>query len=256
MRDRAPFSLFCFSVVNTLYIIFFLFLFIGTIYAVLAYRFRNPFKLYYIFGKKGSGKSLYMVKFMLKYLRKGWTVYTDITDVNIPGVRLINAKDLDTFRPEENSVIFLDEVGITFDNRKFKTFTDGMRDFFKFQRKYKCIVYMNSQSFDVDKKIRDLIDRFYLATSLGNVISVYRPINRKVALVEATAQGESRVADNLKFAPFWEWKLIYMPHYFKWFDSFEAPFREVIPFDKVPGRLPKNPSPNEILRTIQRGLHK
>ena len=212
MRDRAPFSLFCFSVVNTLYIIFFLFLFIGTIYAVLAYRFRNPFKLYYIFGKKGSGKSLYMVKFMLKYLRKGWTVYTDITDVNIPGVRLINAKDLDTFRPEENSVIFLDEVGITFDNRKFKTFTDGMRDFFKFQRKYKCIVYMNSQSFDVDKKIRDLIDRFYLATSLGNVISVYRPINRKISFGEGffgslpgtlsngmtSRKGASKLSNHLK----------------------------------------------------------
>lgn len=239
-----------------MYIVFFLLLFFGTIFAVLAYRFRNPFKLYYIFGKKGSGKSLFMVKFMLRYLRKGWTVYTDISDVNIPGVRLINAKDLDTFRPEENSVIFLDEVGITFDNRKFKTFTDGMRDYFKFQRKYKCIVYMNSQSFDVDKKIRDLIDRFYLATSLGNVISIYRPINRKVALVEASAQGESRVADNLVFAPIWEWKFIFMPNYFKWFDSFEAPARELIPFKEIPGKLPKDPTPKQALKLIHKGLKK
>lgn len=239
-----------------MYLFLFIVFAIFALYTYLAYKFRNPFKLYYIFGKKGSGKSLFMVKFMLSYLRKGWTVYTDISDVNIPGVRLINAKDLDTFRPEENSVIFLDEVGITFDNRKFKTFTDGMRDYFKFQRKYKCVVYMNSQSFDVDKKIRDLIDGFYLATSLGNVISIYRPIKRKVALVEASAQGESRVADNLAFAPVCEWKFIYMPSYFKWFDSFEAPVRELIPFKEVPGKLPKDPTPKEILKVIQRGLHK
>lgn len=227
----------------------FLFAIIATVYVYLAYKYRNPFKLYYIFGKKGSGKSLFMVKFMLRYIRKGFTVYTDIADVNIPGIRIINAKDLDKFRPEENSVLFLDEVGITFDNRKFKTFTDGMRDYFKFQRKYKCIVYMNSQSFDVDKKIRDLIDGFFLAQSFGNVISLYRPIKRKVALVEATSQGESRVADNLTFAPIWEWKFIYMPNYFKYFNSFEAPERELIPYSEIPGKI-KN---EKTLKSIQKG---
>lgn len=210
---------------------FFLFFFIlgFSVFCFLSYKFRNPYRLYYVFGKKGSGKSLFMVKFILNYLKKGWKVYTDIPDLNIEGVNIINVKDLDTFRPDYHSALFLDEVGISFDNRKFKTFSDGTRDFFKFQRKYKVVCYMNSQSFDVDKKIRDLIDHFYLATSIGNVFSLYRPIDRKITLVEATSQGESRVADNLKFAPFWEWKIIYMPKYFKYFNSFEAPYREIIP---------------------------
>ena len=218
-----------------IYFLFFVILFGFTIFSILAYHYRNIYTLNYFFGKKGAGKSLLMVSYMLKYMRKGYTIYSDIPSLNIPGVRQINAKDLDNFRPTENSVVFLDEVGITFDNRKFKTFSDGSRDFFKFQRKYKCIFFMNSQSFDVDKKIRDLVDRYYLIQSFGNVVCLCRPIERKVALVEASSQGESRVADNLKFAPFWKWKLIYMPKYFKFFDSFEAPYRDIIPFEEIPG---------------------
>ena len=234
-----------------LYLLFFIILFLFTIFAILAYHYRNIYTLNYFFGKKGAGKSLLMVSYMLKYMRKGYTIYSDIPALNIPGIRQINAKDLDDFRPTENSVVFLDEVGITFDNRKFKSFSDGARDFFKFQRKYKCIFFMNSQSFDVDKKIRDLVDKYYLIQSFGNVICLCRPIKRKVALVEASSQGESRVADNLKFAPFWEWKLLYMPQYFKYFDSFEAPFREIIPYDEIPGEFKQKNTLKKITKGIK-----
>lgn len=230
-------------------IIFFIVLFFLTIFCILAYRYRNIYTLNYFFGKKGAGKSLLMVSYMLRYMRKGFTVYSDIPALNIPGVRQIRAQDLDRFTPTENSAIFLDEVGITFDNRKFKTFSDGMRDFFKFQRKYKVVVFMNSQSFDVDKKIRDLVDKYYLIQSFGNVICLCRPITRKVALVEASSQGESRVADNLKFASFWNWKFLYMPQYFKYFDSFEAPYREIIPFEEIPGEFRSK----KILKKISKG---
>lgn len=218
-------------------IIFFVILFLLTIFCILAYHYRNPYRLHYFFGKKGAGKSMLMVSYMLRYLRKGYTVYSDIPGLFIPGVRIIDAKDLEKFAPTEDSVVFLDEVGITFDNRKFKTFSDGHRDFFKYERKYKVIFYMNSQSFDVDKKIRDLIDQYYLIQSFGNVFCLCRPINRDVKLVEASSQGESRPADNLKYAPFWKWKIIYMPKYFKYFDSFEAPHRDIIPYKEIPGDL-------------------
>lgn len=231
-----------------IHIIIFIVLFFLTIFCILAYRYRNIYTLNYFFGKKGAGKSLLMVNYMLRYMRKGFTVYSDIPALNIPGVRQIHAQDLDKFSPTENSAIFLDEVGITFDNRKFKTFSDGMRDFFKFQRKYKVVVFMNSQSFDVDKKIRDLVDKYYLIQSFGNVICLCRPITRKVALVEASSQGESRVADNLKFAPFWNWKFLYMPQYFKYFDSFEAPYREIIPFEEIPGELKQKKTLKKILK--------
>lgn len=92
-------------------------------------RYNNPYRLIFIFGKKGSGKSLYMIKQMICYLKKGWTVYTDIDNCNLPGVRIMKAMDLSEFAPAENSAIFLDEAGILFDNRNFKNFNTGLRDF-------------------------------------------------------------------------------------------------------------------------------
>lgn len=44
------------------------------------------------------------------------------------------------------------------DNRGFKNFPTEVRDYFKLQRHYKHVVILASQTFDVDKKIRDLAD--------------------------------------------------------------------------------------------------
>lgn len=63
-------------------------------FTVQSRRYNNPYRLIFIFGKKGAGKSLYMVKQMMKYLKKGWTVYTDIDNCKLPGVRIMKAMDL------------------------------------------------------------------------------------------------------------------------------------------------------------------
>lgn len=76
-------------------------------------KFNNPYKLIFIFGKKGSGKSTLMVKYMVKYLKRGWSVYTDMVGVNIKGVRFFNTDDLAKFVPDEHSAVFLDEVGLS-----------------------------------------------------------------------------------------------------------------------------------------------
>lgn len=201
---------------------------IGT--SILKRLYSNPYTLTHIFGKKGSGKSCLMVNEMIKHLKRGWIVYTDMTDIKIPGVRIISAKDLKYFRPEYHTLLCLDEVGIEFDNRKFKSFDDGYRDFFKFQRKYKVKVIMNSQAFDIDLKIRDLVDDMILQTNLWNCISISRPIRRSITLTEPSAEAESRIADRLSFAPIWEWRFYWMPRYFKYFDSFSAPEREEMSF--------------------------
>lgn len=202
-------------------------------FSIYAKRYANPYKLVFIFGKKGSGKSCYLVNQLLRYQKKGYTCYTDMY-VNIPNVRIIKAEDLKEFKPVENSALFLDEVGLTWDNRNFKNFDKGLTEFFKLQRHFRCVVYMNSQSFDVDKKIRDVTDSMILQSNIANVISVSRPIIRRVTLVEATAEGDSRIADNLQFDKLWRWKFYWMPKYFKYFNSHTIPEREYIPFNEVP----------------------
>lgn len=199
------------------------------VFCVLSSKYKNRWKLYFIFGKKGAGKSCTMIKKLLEYQKKGFICYTDMP-VNIPGVRIISADDLKNHWPDENSALFLDEVGLTWDNRGFKTFDKGFTEFFKLQRKCKTVVYMNSQSFDVDKKIRDLADGLILQQNIGNVISVSRPIKRTITLTEPSAEGESRIADKLVFDNIFHWKFYYMPKYFKYFYSFDKPLRPALPY--------------------------
>lgn len=213
-----------------LYLLSFLLIIIAFI--IYSNHYKNPYTNIFIFGKKGSGKSTLMVREILKHQNKGWICYTDL-DVNIPGVRHFNPEDLKKCTPEENSFICIDEGGIIFDNRAFKTFDPGYTLWFKLQRHYKCKVMINSQAFDIDLKIRNLTDSMILQTNIGNVISISRPIVRKVRLVESTAEAESRIADDLKFDSIFRWKIYFMPKYFKYFNSYDAPIRPPIPYEDV-----------------------
>lgn len=213
----------------------FLLFFVAAIVAFLIYskQFYNPYKLIFIFGKKGAGKSSYMVKKMLLHQKFGWTIYTDMLDCFVPGARIINALDLANFIPPRRSLLCLEEVGITFDNRKYKTFEDGIRDFVKFQRKYGVKCYMNSQGYDCDKKIKDCIDSMILMTSIRDTIAIARPIDRSVALVQPTGDSDGRVGEGLKFTSFFTWEFLWLPTYHKYFDSFSAPARPPIPYEEV-----------------------
>lgn len=225
-------------------------LFIGFLF--FTKKFANPYKMIFIFGKKGSGKSTFMVKEMIRHAKRGWTIYTDMEDCIVPGVRIIKALDLATFIAPPYSCIFLEEVGITFDNRKYKSFDDGIRDFSKFLRKYKLKCYMNSQSYDVDKKIRDCVDGMFLLSSIRDCISISRPILKSVKLTAPSAESESRVAEGLKFASIWHWRFMWMPSYHKFFDSFAAPHRDLIPYRQIPGVI--SDLRHHSLRRFLRGL--
>lgn len=201
-------------------------------FAIYSAKFRNPYKLYFIFGKKGSGKSCLMINRMLYYKKKGYIIYTDM-NVTIPGVRIINPDDLKDHWPDKHCAIFIDEAQLYWDNRQFKSFAHGFLEFFSYQRKIKAILYMNSQSFDIDKKIRDRSDGLILQTNIGNVISVSRPILKTFTLTQATGDEPSSIAEQLVFDKVWHWKLYHMPSYFKYYDSFAVPDRPPLPYREV-----------------------
>lgn len=196
-------------------------------------RYNNPYKCIFVFGKKGAGKSCYMVRQMHRYLRKGWHVYTDMADVRIPGVRVIPVASLANFRPEERSLICLDEVGISMDNRNYKSFPPGLRDFFKYTRKMQIVIIMNSQAYDVDKKVRDTTDSMLLLQSIGSLFCLARPIRRSITLTAPSAEAESRIADILRFGGVLSWRLYYMPAYFRYFDSRAMPPRALVPYQQI-----------------------
>lgn len=202
----------------------------------LNYRYRNPYKCQFVFGKKGAGKSCYMVRMMHRYLRKGWNVYTDMEDIRIPGVRVVPSVSVfASFKPEPHSLVCLDEVGISMDNRNYKSFPPGLRDFFKYARKMHIVIIMNSQAYDVDKKVRDTTDSMLLLQSIGSLFCLARPIHRSITLTAPSADSESRIADTLRFSSFFSWRLYYMPAYFRYFDSRAMPPRSDAPYSAVEG---------------------
>lgn len=214
-----------------LYAIIFIFLvFIGL--SLLGRKYRSRYTLEFVLGKKGAGKSTYGVKQILKHQKKGWTCYTDIP-CNIPGVRLIDAKKIGDFVPEADSLLVLDEVGITMGNRDYKAFTKSQIEFWKLQRHYKIKCILLSQSWDADKKVRELSDSLALITNLFGIIMIKRPIIRGITLTEPTSEGEARIADTLKFDKFWHWQFSFMPRFHKCFDSFDAPVRPHIEYKLI-----------------------
>lgn len=201
-------------------------------------KYLNPYKLVFIFGKKGSGKSTLLTKYALMYKKRGWNVYST---EGCPGTYKISASDVGYASFPPRSLIIVDEVGMIWDNRGFKTFPQEVRDYFKLQRHYKHMVVLASQTFDVDKKIRDLADEMYLVEKKFRVFSYAKKILRKTVLLESTAAqgGESRISEDLVFDSllfFWAGsrRFTYIPKYIKYFDSFGTPDLPAKNFEQVP----------------------
>lgn len=216
------------------YVVFFtLFCFV---YSLVVRKYKNPYKLFMVFGKKGSGKSAYLVRQAIKYQKKGYIVYTNMSDCCLENIRIINPDTLGEFVPCADSCLLLDEVGMLYDNRNYKNFKPSVRDFFKLQRHYRVVCFLASQTFDIDKKLRDLTDEMYLISNIATAMSLVRPIRKTVTLTEATAEGESRIAENLKFRFFTSWRIYWIPKTIRYFQSFIAPEKPMLAYS-----LPQNP---------------
>ena len=204
-----------------------IFSFIGivVVYDFLTRKYLNPYKLIMCFGKKGSGKSTLLLKIALQYIKKGIPVFTT---ESLPGCYKIDYKDIGYKQFPPDSVILIDEVGMIWDNRNFKSFDPKVRDFFKLQRHYKLTVYLFSQTFDIDKKLRDLTDEMYLIEKKFRVFSYGKRILKRMCLHASTPEAPSRIDEDLEFDSlllFWcgSRRLTYIPKYAKWFDSFICP---------------------------------
>lgn len=201
-------------------------------------KFSNPYKLIMVFGKKGSGKTTLITKLSQQALKKNRIVYST---VDVPCCRTFDVSLVGKFNFPEESVVFIDEVGMIWDNREYKNFKPEVRDWFKLQRHNKVTVYLFSQTFDVDVKLRNLTDYMYLVQNHFGVLSIARKIKRGIIIVNPDGQSEARIADSLEFEPFilslfglrsqiWTW----IPHWTKYFDSFDLPCKPPMPYRDVP----------------------
>lgn len=234
----------------TILFVFFWIALVPVIY--LAYKYRNPYKLIMVFGKKGAGKTTFLTKLAYQYQKKGRPVYSTEW---APGVHMFDVEKIGFMMFPENSVIFIDEVGMIWDNRNFKTFKPEVRDYFKLQRHYKHTVYLFSQTFDVDIKLRNLTDAMYLLKCHMGWLSIARKIKRDIVLVQPTGESESRIADSLEFEPFllslFGAKTIiftFIPRWAKLFNSHEAP--ELDPNESEYVEIPEDPKIRRMYRFL------
>lgn len=158
-----------------------------------------------------------------------------------------------TFPP--GSYIAIDEAGIEYNNRKFKSLSQDTIKWFKLHRHYGCDISVWSQSWDdMDVTLRRLADRLYYIKRMGP-FTMMRRVYKRVKVDKETEQiidGYKMVhmlflllkpvyylsflvlglgfLIRLIFPQFDEIKLILRAPYYKYFDTHAAPERG-IPFD-------------------------
>lgn len=196
-------------------------LILGIILLILYWFFHTDHSLDVDFyaGRKGCGKTATLAAFSIEYFKKGMKVYT-----NVPGISntlYFNPKQLDDRKPAAGSVALLDEVSLVWSNRDFRDFR--AEEFFRYCRQYKVKVIMFSQTFDVDLKIRSLVDRIFLMTRIGKVV-LYRPVIKKLGVVQRP-DGTGDLQDTFAYGSILGWKLRYLPRYYGLFQTFNPPKR-------------------------------
>ena len=139
----------------------------------------NPYRLGLVCGRKGSGKSLYLAYMCNRH--KGF-VYSNM------GVGIELKSDYYNQDYPSGSLLLIDEAGLIHDNRCFKDFSPSAVEFYKQHRKKQISIVLASQSVDVDRKIRQLLDYIIVTKKLGFLIKL-NTYERVIKVSDVAQQG-------------------------------------------------------------------
>lgn len=188
------------------------------VYNVIKYR-RPEFPLTYLIGKKGTGKSTVLARLIKRHVKQDWLCYTTNRELVSDNCKYIPFKMLGKVALPPHSCLFWDEASLDVFNRNFKNFDTDIRDWLVYMRHYGNKVYIVSQSYNIDKSIKDLVDVIYLLSSPLPLITIAQKVNRKIT-VATSSDGESKITESLFIQSPLSAKKIWQPAYYKYFDSF------------------------------------
>lgn len=169
------------------------------------------------FGVPGSGKTTHAASIVWKNLKKGIPTFCN---VDIKGTIPFKASDIGRYQIE-NCDLIIDECGIEFNNRKFKSLPQETITWLKYYRHYGVRnIYIYSQSYeDMDITLRRLSDVLYrIRKSLIPGCFVTRRISVSIDIDKDTHQ----IIDKY----FWQLfskRLVLGFRYWHMFDSWAAP---------------------------------
>lgn len=183
------------------------------------------------FGVPGCGKTTLLTKIAVKELKKICkcrSKYKDVyTNFYCEGAKIIDFNDLNIYSVYD-SLIILDEITLDADNRDFKSFPKGVRDFFILHRHLGNDIIYATQSYElVDKKIRQLTQElWYMQKSVIPFLCEFtsaKRIYRNININEHT----SELVLGYRFCNLIEslftsnYKCCFRRFYYKYFDSFD-----------------------------------
>lgn len=180
------------------------------------------------FGSPGAGKTTLAIKLMKKEIRADRRVLSNF-DTTIS--EFFDCAALENYYPPKGSHITVDESGIVFNNRKFKSLPQGTIEYFKLHRHNYNDIDFYSQSYDdTDITIRRLATQYWNVLRLGP-LTVCRRYFPRVMVDDKTHQI---ITGFYKRSPLWQllpgqpkqFMFCFRPLYYKYFDSYYLPPRE------------------------------
>ena len=191
------------------------------------------------FGVPGAGKTTLLTKFAQSAIkdqkRPEWLLrlrkrkrYAHIyTNFYCDGAEIIDFKDLDKYKTYD-SLILLDELAMDADNRKFKEFSENIRDFFILHRHLGNDIIYATQSYEaVDLKIRFLTQQlWYMSKSVVPILCEFttaKRIYRNIAINEHTSDLilGYRFCNIIESLFVKNYQIVFRRKYYKKFDSFD-----------------------------------
>lgn len=169
------------------------------------------------FGVPGSGKTTNAARIVLNNLKKGVTTFSNVP---IKGAVLYDTNIIGKYDISDGDMI-IDEAGIHYNSRKYKSLPQEQIEWFKLSRHYGIRnIHIFSQSYeDMDVTLRRLADEIYVVKrSLIPGLFSTRRIMVKVGIDKDTHQ----IMDQY-FFQFLGIKLFLGFHYWHMFDSWSAP---------------------------------
>lgn len=193
------------------------------LFCIWSNQYTNIYTLSIIFGKKGCGKSTLLQKLAHRYKKKNYNVYCNLGDsfsgdaVPFPIdflpllskaykdrslIPIIEDKykklGLDSSKYplfiKPHSVILVDEINLLWDNRNFKSFGKDIQEYFRLQRHYKHIFIGFSQTYDCDKKIRDLADNLLICRRFLRIFVRTKAYYKKVVVISPEKENSRDTA--------------------------------------------------------------
>lgn len=175
-----------------------------------------------ILGVPGAGKTTLLTKIAQKEMKKGKAVYSN---VYIQNCFIIDSKaDIGKYLIE-NAVLIIDEGGTEYDNRNWKALSRRIIRFYKMHRHYRTDVYISSQDYDIDIKLRSLAAQIWIIRKSFIPFCISQKLVKSKIDIDdnkKTGQKATEIIKSFQYVSilFGGYKLTFGPTWWKYFDSY------------------------------------